>query len=355
MCTRSGLGAAARFDGLLAADQVGRQRQPAVDVGVSRHDGHQMQFADCPPVRARTARRPASTTGTGPPDRSVAWRAGPPSSSRGRCCVRRAARSRTRSARPGRCAAPARRAARTAADRAAAPAAAPASGPRHAACPSSHAIGESMSSGAGSFHRSRNVVSSAPTTGPCTRSCTSCHGGWSPYCFGHLHAPAGRRGGISSSRREWHRSMPPANATSRSGCAAVPDHHQLLVMRTAEPDALVQQHLAACPLDRLAEMLVLLLAVGELVQVRAPHQPLDDDAALGRLAEQLPDGRAVVAHLLVGVAAPVGEEQVVALAERLDLGRPAGRNRSRRGSAARRGCPRTRRESWWPGCLALPP
>ena len=69
--------------------------------------------------------------------------------------------------------------------------------------------------------------------------------------------------------------------------AGVPDHHQLLVMRPAEPDPLVQQHLSPGPLDRLAEMLVLLLAVGEFVQVRTPHQALDDDAALGGLAEQL--------------------------------------------------------------------
>jgi hypothetical protein len=51
------------------------------------------------------------------------------------------------------------------------------------------------------------------------------------------------------------------------GFVAVPDHHQLLVMRPTEPDALVQQHLPARALDHLAEMLVLFLAVGELVQV----------------------------------------------------------------------------------------
>ena len=103
-------------------------------------------------------------------------------------------------------------------------------------------------------------------------------------------------------------------------CVGVPDHHQLLVMRPAEPDALVQQHLAACGFDRLAEVPVLLLAVGELVQVRAPHQSLDDDAALGRRAEQLADRGSVIAHLLVGVPAPIGEEEVVAVAERLDFG-----------------------------------
>src|SRR6476469_8481369 len=94
----------------------------------------------------------------------------------------------------------------------------------------------------------------------------------------------------------------------------VPDHHELLVMRPAESDALIQQHLAARPLDCLSEVPVLLFAVGELVQVRAPYQPFDDDTALGRRAEQLPDRRSVVAQLLVRIATPVGEEQVVTLA-----------------------------------------
>ena len=104
------------------------------------------------------------------------------------------------------------------------------------------------------------------------------------------------------------------------GCAGVAQHHQLLVVRSAEAHPLVEQHLAAGRLDRVAEMLVLLLAVGELVQMRAPHQALDDDAAFGGLAEQLGDGGPVVAQSLVGVAAPVGEEQVVAAAHLVHLG-----------------------------------
>ena len=45
------------------------------------------------------------------------------------------------------------------------------------------------------------------------------------------------------------------------GCVGMPDDDHLLVMRPAEPDALVQQHLTAGLFDRVAEMLVLLLAV----------------------------------------------------------------------------------------------
>ncbi len=98
-------------------------------------------------------------------------------------------------------------------------------------------------------------------------------------------------------------------------------HHQLLVMRAAETDPLIEQHLATCLLDRVAEVLVLFLAVGERVQVRTPHQPFDDDAPLGGAAEHFGDRGAALAHLLVRIAAPVREKHVVAGAQRLDLGR----------------------------------
>ena len=45
------------------------------------------------------------------------------------------------------------------------------------------------------------------------------------------------------------------------------EHHELLMMRATEPDPLVQQYLATRALDGLAEVLVLLLAVLEPVQV----------------------------------------------------------------------------------------
>src|SRR5689334_7439780 len=102
------------------------------------------------------------------------------------------------------------------------------------------------------------------------------------------------------------------------GLVAVPNHHQFLMVRAAEAHPLVEKHLASRSFDRLTEMLVLLLAVRELVQMRTPYQPLDDDTAFGRFAQQFPDGGSAVAHLLVRVAAPVGEEHIVAFAERLN-------------------------------------
>jgi hypothetical protein len=68
-------------------------------------------------------------------------------------------------------------------------------------------------------------------------------------------------------------------------------------------------------------VLVLLLAVLEPVQVRAPHQALDDNTALGSCAEEFGDARSAIAHPLVRIAAPVGEEQVITRAQRLDFRR----------------------------------
>ena len=65
------------------------------------------------------------------------------------------------------------------------------------------------------------------------------------------------------------------------GCVRVPQDHQLLVVRSAAPDPLVEQHLAAGALDVVAEVRFSSSLYGELVQMRAPHQALDDDAALG--------------------------------------------------------------------------
>lgn len=67
------------------------------------------------------------------------------------------------------------------------------------------------------------------------------------------------------------------------------------------------------------ELPVLLLAVGHLVRVGAPHQTFDDDPASGGGTEQLPDGRPAGSHQLVVVTAPVGEEQMIALVQCLDL------------------------------------
>ena len=133
----------------------------------------------------------------------------------------------------------------------------------------------------------------------------------------------------------------------------MPDHHQLLVMRPADADSLIEQHLPACAFDGLAEVPVLLLAVGELVQMGPPHQTLDDDAAFGGAAEQFTDGRAVVAHLLVGVAPPVREEQMVARCQRFHFRDETHRSTSSRGSAAPPGFLRTRRAARSPDCHVL--
>src|ERR1700752_3762864 len=78
------------------------------------------------------------------------------------------------------------------------------------------------------------------------------------------------------------------------GCVWMADDHELLVMRAAEAHPLVQQHLTTGFFDRPAQMLVLLPPLGELAQVRPPHQPLDNDTALCSGTEQLADGRATV-------------------------------------------------------------
>jgi hypothetical protein len=47
----------------------------------------------------------------------------------------------------------------------------------------------------------------------------------------------------------------------------MPDHDQLLVVRSAYSHPLIEEHLATGSFDRIAEVLVLLLAVSELVEV----------------------------------------------------------------------------------------
>jgi hypothetical protein len=71
------------------------------------------------------------------------------------------------------------------------------------------------------------------------------------------------------------------------GPAGVPQHDELLVVRSAGAHPHVQQHLAAGPLDPLAEVLVLLGTERQPVPVRAPDQPAHVHPALGRRAEQV--------------------------------------------------------------------
>jgi hypothetical protein len=106
------------------------------------------------------------------------------------------------------------------------------------------------------------------------------------------------------------------------GPAGVPQHDELLVVGSAGANPHVQQHLAAGPLDPLAEVLVLLRAERQPVPVRTPDQPAHVHPALGRRAEQVGDRRVVLGcQPLVRVTAPVGEQQQVATAQRPD---PAG-------------------------------
>ncbi len=71
----------------------------------------------------------------------------------------------------------------------------------------------------------------------------------------------------------------------------MPENDQLLMVRTESANPLVEQHLAACILDDLTEMAVLVLAEAKDVEMGAPHQTLDDDASFGGVAEQLGDRR----------------------------------------------------------------
>jgi hypothetical protein len=101
-------------------------------------------------------------------------------------------------------------------------------------------------------------------------------------------------------------------------------HHELLVVGAGAPHPFVEQHLTAGVVHHVAEPAVLLLAVGQVVVVRAPHQALDDDSAARGVAEELADRGLVRAQTLVCVATPVGEEQVVARLQRPDLRRETG-------------------------------
>ena len=112
--------------------------------------------------------------------------------------------------------------------------------------------------------------------------------------------------------------------------APVADHHQLLVMRPAGPDPHVEQHLGPVALQLLAGLPVLGGGEGQDVEVRAPDQPANVDAADVGRRQQLLHGRfGFVGQLLVGVAAPVGEVDDVAglglldpLAQFGEVGRP---------------------------------
>ena len=100
----------------------------------------------------------------------------------------------------------------------------------------------------------------------------------------------------------------------------VADDDELLVMRAAQPDTLVEQHLAAGRVQLLSETAVLLGAEPEQVQVRPPQQPFDRRTAPRcRGEDSLHLGVGIVGQALVGVASPVGEIQSVAGAQIANL------------------------------------
>ena len=94
---------------------------------------------------------------------------------------------------------------------------------------------------------------------------------------------------------------------------AVPDDHQLLVVRTTRPHAHVEQRLGPTRLELPAEQAVLGGVEAQLLRVRAPDQPAYVDTALVGLGQHLDDLAAGLAgEQLVGVPLPVGEEDEVA-------------------------------------------
>jgi hypothetical protein len=94
-------------------------------------------------------------------------------------------------------------------------------------------------------------------------------------------------------------------------CGA-PDDDQLLVMRAADPDPLIEKHLAAGCVDLFAKVAVLFGAETKPVEVRTPHQSLDaytPPSGGGQDGAYLSVG--TVAKVLVWIATPVGEVQAV--------------------------------------------
>ena len=91
---------------------------------------------------------------------------------------------------------------------------------------------------------------------------------------------------------------------------------ELLVVGPTAANSLVEERLSAALVDDGSEVVVLLAV--EPTWVRAPQQRPDLDAATRRRRQELSDGRAVLRHAFVGVAAPVGQEDPIAGAGRPD-------------------------------------
>ena len=98
---------------------------------------------------------------------------------------------------------------------------------------------------------------------------------------------------------------------------------ELLVVGPTATNSLVEERLSAALIDD-GSKVVVLLAV-EPARVRPPQQRPDLDTPTRRRRQELSDGRAVVRHAFVGVAAPVGQEDPVTRAGRPDDFQEAGK------------------------------
>ena len=98
---------------------------------------------------------------------------------------------------------------------------------------------------------------------------------------------------------------------------------ELLVVGPTATNPLVEERLSAALVDDGSEVIVLLLV--EPTRVGAPQQRPDLDTPARRRRQELSDGRAVLRHAFVGVAAPVGQEDPVLGPSRLDDLQEAGK------------------------------
>ena len=169
------------------------------------------------------------------------------------------------------------------------------------------------SAAVGSSQRSRKTVSTSCTAGPLMAAWTSCQGGVSPYSSAIVEGlrVAAVVGVVAAGVAQ----VDAADVRDVAGrVVAVPDDHQLLVVRAAR----------CAPACRAAPRRRAAAAAGRAggsrsavkpsaLRVRAPDQPAYVDAALVGPAEHLDDLAARLAgEPLVGVALPVGEEDQVA-------------------------------------------
>ena len=105
----------------------------------------------------------------------------------------------------------------------------------------------------------------------------------------------------------------------RGGPGPMAHHHELLMVGAPEAHALVEQDLASGRVDHHSEVAILLGAEPQAVRVRPPEEPFDAHPTTNRGGEDRSDLRLrAFAKALVGVAPPVGEQQLVAGAELSD-------------------------------------